>query len=26
VTDLEKDIMAHGGLIQYLKAQAEKQN
>jgi 3-isopropylmalate/(R)-2-methylmalate dehydratase small subunit len=25
VTDLEKDIMAHGGLIQYLKAQAEKQ-
>lgn len=26
VTDLEKDIMAHGGLIEYLKAQAEKQN
>jgi 3-isopropylmalate/(R)-2-methylmalate dehydratase small subunit len=25
VTDLEKEIMAHGGLIQYLKAQAEKQ-
>jgi len=25
VTDLEKDIMAHGGLIPYLKAQAEKQ-
>lgn len=25
VTDLEKEIMAHGGLIEYLKAQAEKQ-
>lgn len=24
VTDLEKEIMAHGGLIQYLKAQAGK--
>lgn len=26
VTDLEKDIMSHGGLIEYLKAQAAREN